>query len=472
MRRFLLITTLITLLLTPALLHAQEAPVISAITPGTYAVSNPTPITIDGQGFSPSAQVMMRVNGAYWAMRITNLSPTSATFIPPQFIGAGIYPVVVRTEGGDSNAVSLAVTQPGSVLPPGEPLPTDAPQPPTAPTLTDLSPAVIHAGTTPVVTVHGDGFTHGASVHLIVDHARWTLRTVAATPQSISFMLPSYVRPGSYPVIVRTSHGESNQLLLTVQAPTPTLTPSPVPTILPSPQPPSPVPRPLYAAFGDSVGVGFFSLKGYVSHFRDYLSARSGENIELRNLSQPGWTSTDLRNALQTNQQYRQAVSQASVVTWNIGGNDLRYARRQYQQGTCGGGDNQACLRQAVERLKANWSAIISEVLSLSQGQPKLIRTMDIYNPYVEEDSERDSWARDGGLNDYAVLKPYVDDANRYIAHVTTGNGLAYAPVYRTFNGPSGNEDPDDKGYISFDDFHPDGDGHRVIGQLLSAITP
>ena len=36
----------------------------------------------------------------------------------------------------------------------------------------------------------------------------------------------------------------------------------------------------------------------------------------------------------------RRATREAEIVTWNIGGNDLRAARNSYKKGTCGGVDN------------------------------------------------------------------------------------------------------------------------------------
>ncbi len=55
---------------------------------------------------------------------------------------------------------------------------------------------------------------------------------------------------------------------------------------------------------------------------------------------------------------------------------------------------------------------------------------MDIYNPYVNRDVAADSWANDGGLNDFQAFKPYVDEANSHIAATSVANGIRYAPVY------------------------------------------
>jgi hypothetical protein len=55
----------------------------------------------------------------------------------------------------------------------------------------------------------------------------------------------------------------------------------------------------------------------------------------------------------------RSTVAEANVVTWDIGGNDLAGARTRYLEGSCGGSDNQQCLRDAVEQFRSNWDSII-----------------------------------------------------------------------------------------------------------------
>jgi hypothetical protein len=88
----------------------------------------------------------------------------------------------------------------------------------------------------------------------------------------------------------------------------------------------------------------------------------------------------------------------------------------------------------------------------------------------VKAQKASDSWPDDNGLNDFQVIKPYLDDANRYIASTAAANNIACAKVYQAFNGASGEEDAGDKGYISPYDYsgvHPGELGHKVIADLL-----
>jgi lysophospholipase L1-like esterase len=230
-----------------------------------------------------------------------------------------------------------------------------------------------------------------------------------------------------------------------------------------------------YTAMGDSLAFGILDLQagGYVPRYRGYVQADTGSTVFLSNLGQNGWTSTRLLNALQTDANFRSSVANSQVLTWDIGGNDFLRNMDDYRNGTCGGPDNQNCLRDAAASFKANWNAIIVEILSLRSTGNTVIRTMDIYNPFVKAQKASDSWAADGGLNDFQVIKPYLDDANKHIATTAAANNIPCAKVYQAFNGPGGDEDAGDKGYISVYDpsrVHPNELGHQVIANLFRGL--
>ncbi len=236
-----------------------------------------------------------------------------------------------------------------------------------------------------------------------------------------------------------------------------------------------------YTALGDSIGTGLFAFKGYVPRYRDYAAADTGVSVSLTNLSQNGWTSTDLLNALKTNSTFRSSVQGSQIVTWDIGGNDLRAARDSYKGGTCGGADNQDCLRATIKSLESNWDGIAAEILTLRPISSTIIRTMDIYNPYVNTDKAADSWHDDngdlvddgpGGPTDFVIFKTYLDQVNTYIAGTRTRFGIPVAGVYAAFNGPDGTADPSDspRRYITFDGLHPNDTGHKVIADLLRGL--
>lgn len=374
-----------------------------------------------------------------------------------------------------------------------------------APVITGISPATAPSGTTPTINISGDGFAGFIDIALIdANGSAWWKSGHLLSQQQIQFTLPSYQPPGVYSVFVRQNGRDSNRIPFTVTATVPTPlptqfpTPSPFPTLTPLPTfVPSPFPTPClqilpppsffpfpspcptvspgptgqYVALGDSVAVGLWGFPPYPRRYEISAESVLGRQLNLINLAQSGATSDHLRSSLANDAQMRQAISQASIVSWNIGGNDLRAARDSYKRGTCGGADNQDCIRSAVARLKTNWTGIVAHLNNL-RPQGALAIGMDIYNPYVLEDMRADSWTADGGLNDFQVFKIYFDDVNFFINHlISDPRSVSIAPVYAAFNGASGTEDPRAKGYISFDGFHPNTTGHAVIANQMISVT-
>ncbi|MEJ7617221.1 MAG: GDSL-type esterase/lipase family protein [Pyrinomonadaceae bacterium] len=208
-------------------------------------------------------------------------------------------------------------------------------------------------------------------------------------------------------------------------------------------------------ALGDSLAFGILDFEGggYVPRYGTYVQADNQVTLNLSNFGRNGWTSAQLLNALRADASFRQAIAASQVVTWDIGGNDFLRARTKYQDqnnsGACGGADNQDCFRSTVAEFKQNWAAIISEILSLRSTNNTIIRTMDIYNPFVNAGQRSDSWAGDGGLNDFQALKLYIDEVNNYIAATSAANNIPCAKASLAFNGPAGTEDPGSKGYLT-----------------------
>jgi lysophospholipase L1-like esterase len=208
-----------------------------------------------------------------------------------------------------------------------------------------------------------------------------------------------------------------------------------------------------YVALGDSLAAGTgASYKGYVDRYADYLEADTGARVNVINLGQGGQTSRELLYALRDDPSSRQAVGEADVVTVNIGVNDLGRAALAYENGTCGGADNQDCLRVAAETVKGNWNAIIAELLSLRSTSGTLIRTAGLgYTPY--------SRPSDGELDDFLqIFKPYLDEVNRHIAATASDNDIPYVEVHL------------DQGYISPDGVHPNDEGYEVIAEQLREL--
>lgn len=215
-----------------------------------------------------------------------------------------------------------------------------------------------------------------------------------------------------------------------------------------------------YAALGDSLAVGTgASYQGYVDRYAGYLEADNDAQVNVINLGRNGQTSSELLYALQNDSSWRQTIRAADVITFNIGINDLGHAGEAYENGTCGGADNQDCLRAAVEVLKDNWDAITAEILKLRSTSDTIIRTAGLgYTPYIFIDEASDTIPSDGRLDHLQIFKPYVKEIDSYIATSATNEGIPYAEVYLN------------EGEISQDGVHPNDEGYEVIAEKLREV--
>ncbi|MDQ1522958.1 MAG: hypothetical protein QOE47_882 [Pyrinomonadaceae bacterium] len=217
-----------------------------------------------------------------------------------------------------------------------------------------------------------------------------------------------------------------------------------------------------YTALGDSLAAGLNdSQGGYVTRFRNYMQTDTGTTVNLNNRAVSGSTSADLLHALRTDETLRAQIVNSQIITWNIGANDFQDALRRYQSGTCGGADNQDCIRATVVSFKANWNAIIAQILSMRSPSNTIIRTMDNYNPSVNLE-------RLFGV--FPVVKPYLDEINRFIFLSSVNNRILPARVYQAFNGFSGDIDAGSRGYMSADGIHPNDSGHDAIAAQFRAL--
>ena len=197
-----------------------------------------------------------------------------------------------------------------------------------------------------------------------------------------------------------------------------------------------------YVALGDSLAVGIGARRGYVDGYASHIRTDTGARVNVVNLGQSGQTSSQLLHALRSDPSMRRNLSAAEVITFNIGINDLGHAGEAYENGTCGGDNNEECLRKAVETFEENWDAVIAELLSLRSTGDTIVRTAGIgYTPRVDE-----------------VFEPYLDEVNRHIATSAANKNIPYAQSHLG------------KEYLSPDGLHPNDNGYEVIADQLREL--
>jgi lysophospholipase L1-like esterase len=195
-------------------------------------------------------------------------------------------------------------------------------------------------------------------------------------------------------------------------------------------------------ALGDSLAAGVGARRGYVDRYAEHLRKDTGAQIRVVNLGRSGQTSPQLLHALRNDPSIRRAIGRAKVVTFNIGINDLGHASSSYENGSCGGAENERCLRAAVEEVKETWDAIIEEILSLRSTEETIIRTAGLgYTPCVD-----------------GVFEPYLSEVNRHIGASAARSGIPYIEVHLGEEG------------MSPDSVHPNDEGYRVIAGRLREL--
>jgi lysophospholipase L1-like esterase len=197
-----------------------------------------------------------------------------------------------------------------------------------------------------------------------------------------------------------------------------------------------------YVALGDSLAAGVGARRGYVPRYAEHLQSDTGARLRVINRGLSGQTSTQLLHSIRNDPEMRKALGGAEIVTINIGLNDLGQARSSYRSGTCGGPQNEACLREVVDRVERNWDAIISEISTLRSTENTIIRTVGLgYTPRSE-----------------GVFGPYLDRVTRHIASSAADGGIPYVEVRLADEG------------MSEDGLHPNDEGYQVIAEQLRSL--
>lgn len=203
----------------------------------------------------------------------------------------------------------------------------------------------------------------------------------------------------------------------------------------------------LYTALGDSLaaGVAAFGKQGYVYRYHNWLNINKYDrSLKLYNSGVLGLTSAGLMGNLYNNPRLQEAVRKSSVVTLDIGANDIIKARY-----------NTEMLRRSADAFEVNFNNILQTIRTFNtQGQ---LYVMDIYNPYPQGAQLHDlteEWVGRFNNTIYSACKNKSYNVNGVAAvyEAFKGNELQYTLI------GSGNR-------------HPNSLGHAVISQCFERIT-
>jgi lysophospholipase L1-like esterase len=211
-----------------------------------------------------------------------------------------------------------------------------------------------------------------------------------------------------------------------------------------------------YVALGDSIaaGVGATDLYGYTLHFRDYLATTVHGSDKIAMEAYPGDDTADLLTKLRTDQDLRQSLKRATVVTISIGGNDLLPCIRPGLTEI-----DPACVMRGLAAFGHDWPLILQEIRG-EIGSDARLEVMTIYNPVPQVHPafaliEMALAPVNAGLADPQLMAAYsyqVADAHAAFLGLTP-EGFPQACVLTHACDP-------------IPDIHPTDAGHALLAQL------
>ena len=192
----------------------------------------------------------------------------------------------------------------------------------------------------------------------------------------------------------------------------------------------------------DYVVIGDYGTGGWEDDYAAQIEADLDVKLTIRDWLMPGLGSASLAKRLANNDNLRDQISDAEVVTIVIPVPFMQTAEgygelyTSYLEGTCGGPDNQDCLREALRLYQGDVEDIVAELLALRSTSDTIIRVGDCWL----STNHTEAW-RAQGVDE--VLKSYWEAANEQAAQVAADSGIPVARLFLAMNGPDGEDVPD-----------------------------
>lgn len=202
-------------------------------------------------------------------------------------------------------------------------------------------------------------------------------------------------------------------------------------------------------ALGDSLtaGTGDLTGKGYVNRVREKLQEQMGKPVfVLNNLAVPGYRSNQLLADL-TLKKTQDALQQADIVLFTIGGNDL------FQGGSGILGENDEFNPKAAEERIGPAAQRIDQILTeINRANPEaLVFYLGLYHPYLDLDPKKE-----GSL----VIQKWNDSVFKMVNRFPN---MVLVPTYDLF-------ERNVVKYLAADHFHPNQDGYERIADRIAQI--
>jgi lysophospholipase L1-like esterase len=212
-----------------------------------------------------------------------------------------------------------------------------------------------------------------------------------------------------------------------------------------------------YVALGASITSGHGVETSYVDLYAEFIEQDLGVEVEVHNFGRYGESVATLLNRLRNNEELREAVQGAEVITIFVGWNDVCDELVLYGREECGGDDNLECIREEVSTMKSDFEEVFDEILSLTSAQDTLIRVAENNIPYMN------SWLYKGWFD--TLREPGYEEWRKHLISAAEERGLTVVYTYHVLNGPNGDQ-PMDESITQSGGTLPNEEGHRLIARL------
>jgi lysophospholipase L1-like esterase len=211
-------------------------------------------------------------------------------------------------------------------------------------------------------------------------------------------------------------------------------------------------PKPIhYVALGDSLANGVGAEKaGYPQQLRTLMMEKQPTHFKLYAIS--GQTSSQLLKRWPT---YTKDIAQANIITWNIGGNDLRLTWKIYGATKLPNALKRKKMEVAVTKLANHWNILARKLRETAPANTTII-ALNLYNPYQKH---------------FPITDQYIKKANQVLEMICQNHNIVLIDAYTLFN--IGDKKQKLEDFLAPDNLHLNAEGyHLVASQIYDIIYP
>ena len=207
-----------------------------------------------------------------------------------------------------------------------------------------------------------------------------------------------------------------------------------------------------YVVLGNSIGTLWFE------HYGAMIESDQSVEVNYHNYYVPRQKASALLASVTTDPDLQNDIANAEIITIGIGFADMRWAVTMW--GSERRNPDSEGMNEAIGEFCRTYDALLAEVISLADPTA-IIQTMDVYFPYVRSHEERGIY--ESTKQDWARFNECILASGRRY-------GVSVAQVHEAFNGPLGDDDPAEKGYLDFWGKHSSEEGMQVIAEQFQIL--